>query len=435
MRVAAVLMSVVLAGCPAQAPTPTVSRHIAALAAPGFAFVHQFTDAEGAAPRGHLVELGGRLYGLAGEGGPNAVAACQSTASWDLDAHARQCPGSLFSVALGGDDFRVDHAFSQLDSALRNDDGYHPYGSPAIGPDGRLWGVTQAGGHSPGCVATAAGSGVLWVFDPRSSTFSVEHQFCSVAGAADGKSPMGQVAFFGGEVFGTAKGAIAAGDSQIVWRWSAGAFAYTPSLTSYGWSDYGGLAATSSALVGMTNAGGANGRGAYFSVDPSTLAVTKLWDFPSFTPSAYGRDNPAIQVPIVISNGAIVAAREFGGAAGTGIVVDLSAQRVLQELDEVPFTATPRFANTTGGMANGTLAEGSDGLLYGATMYGGSAGVGVIYRIARDGSLFEVVHNFEAGGPSRPYGGLTLASDGAFYGLAYSGKAIFRFVPPARSCN
>jgi uncharacterized repeat protein (TIGR03803 family) len=420
-----------VAACNTTKPTPHVESVQSLLSSSDYVIVHQLTNGEGAAPRGRLVELGGRLYGLAGEAGPNGPDNCQSTASWDTVVHTQQCPGSLFSMALDGSDFRVDHGFTWLDANGRNADGYHPYGSPAVGPDGRIWGVTQAGGTSPGCASTAAGAGVLWAFDPSSGAFTVEHEFCSLAGAADGKNPMGTVAFFGGAVYGTAKGSANAGNAVVVWRWRpGGAFAFTPPATSYGWSAYGGLAATSTALVGMTNAGADNGRGALFSVDPETLAVTKVWAFPAFTSNAFGQDNPAIQVPLVLSNGAIVAAREFGGAAGTGIVVDLSTPRVLKELNDIPFTAVPRFSNATGGMANGSLVEGRDGLLYGATMYGGASGVGVIYRIARDGSLFQVLHSFAAGGPARSYGGLTLASDGHFYGIAFAGKAIFRFDPP-----
>lgn len=114
-------------------------------------YFHQLDDSQGAAVRGHLVEFNGRLYGLAGEAGPNRwipfddlgnPQSCYATAFWRTDFHEMGCPGSLFSFALDGSDFRVEYAFSPLDPTERNDDGYHPYGSLSLSPSGRLWGVT-----------------------------------------------------------------------------------------------------------------------------------------------------------------------------------------------------------------------------------------------------------------------------------------------------
>lgn len=70
------------------------------------------------------------------------------------------------------------------------------------------------------------------------------------------------------------------------------------------------------------------------------------------------------------------------------------------------FTVLHRFANFTGVNANGSpvntngtnpdseLVEGSDGFLYGVTRTGGPNGNGVVYKIAKDGSGFAVLHAF-----------------------------------------
>jgi hypothetical protein len=47
-----------------------------------FRILHTLIPAEGFAVRGALTELNGRLYGLAGECGPNGAAGCSSSASW-----------------------------------------------------------------------------------------------------------------------------------------------------------------------------------------------------------------------------------------------------------------------------------------------------------------------------------------------------------------
>jgi uncharacterized repeat protein (TIGR03803 family) len=85
------------------------------------------------------------------------------------------------------------------------------------------------------------------------------------------------------------------------------------------------------------------------------------------------------------------------------------------------------------------LAEGSDGMLYGATVGGGSAGGGVLFRIGTSGSGFQILHNFCSspncvdGGP----GAMVLGKDGNLYGASYGGGedgpngygTIFRVVP------
>lgn len=418
------------------ASTPAFAVETAGTPKRTYTVVHQLVDAEGAAVRGHLIEFHGRLYGLAGEAGPNGLESCYSNANWDTDAHNKRCPGSLFSMAVDGSDFRVEYPFSPLDDNFRNDGGYHPYGSLSVSPSGRLWGVTQGGGRSPGCSETTRGAGVVFSYDPIRQDFRIEHQFCSKAGAADGKAPMGEVAFFGDTAFGTAKGNA---DSQVLWWISATGFANLPASTQYGWSDLGGLTATPAALVGMTNKGDVNGLGAYFTLDPATKRVTRVWPFPAVNVASpiNNQDTPAIQVPTRSTRGSIMAAKQLGGANNTGMIVDLGRQKVLKSFDGVNLTAKPRFSNNTGAMPNGHLAEGPDRLLYGTTMYGGVNATGVIYRIARDGVGFEVLHHFEptdSTDPSqshnRSYGGLQLASNGNFYGATWHGKALFEFTPP-----
>lgn len=69
-------------------------------------------------------------------------------------------------------------------------------------------------------------------------------------------------------------------------------------------------------------------------------------------------------------------------------------------------------------------AFGPFGKLYGATISGGNYGQGVFYRVGTDGSGYTVIHHVRDDGTDgfRP-GGLTLAGDGRFYGIASRGGA------------
>ncbi|RYD29430.1 MAG: hypothetical protein EOP86_21745, partial [Verrucomicrobiaceae bacterium] len=71
------------------------------------------------------------------------------------------------------------------------------------------------------------------------------------------------------------------------------------------------------------------------------------------------------------------------------------------------------------------LTEGSDGLLYGTSQWGGSTDGGTVYRLAKDGTGFQVVVNFRGGNPSnrQPAGGVTEGSDGRIYGLLSVGTS------------
>ena len=68
------------------------------------------------------------------------------------------------------------------------------------------------------------------------------------------------------------------------------------------------------------------------------------------------------------------------------------------------------------------LLEGSDGALYGTTR-SASGNPGVLYKMNKDGSGFQVLHTFGSGvGDGFDcYGGVIEASDGALYGTTYSG--------------
>ena len=86
----------------------------------------------------------------------------------------------------------------------------------------------------------------------------------------------------------------------------------------------------------------------------------------------------------------------------------------------------------TGGGPTATLLEASDGKLYGTTLLdnasifypGVGAPVGSIFRLNKDGTGYEVLHNFSADTPQDicdPTGPLVEGPDGAIYGTARQG--------------
>lgn len=80
-------------------------------------------------------------------------------------------------------------------------------------------------------------------------------------------------------------------------------------------------------------------------------------------------------------------------------------------------------ATNDGNSPRAALIEGSDGYLYGTTMFGGTHSNGTIFKIAADGSGYQVLHNFAGGvsDGSLPAAALFLASDGNLYGTTAAG--------------
>jgi hypothetical protein len=438
MRAAAIIVATIAAIAACHAPANT-ARDVQFGNCPSgpsgsVTVLHVLTDAEGIAARGAPTELDGRLYILTGERGPNGTPQCSSTALWRTTEHTLRCPGSLVSLRLNGTDFRVDHAFTQLDDHGRNADGYHPYGTLRVSPDRRLIGVAQMGG-SPTVEPGMAGYGVLFAYGPPHpeaddpGSFEILYTFFAEQRALDGEYPMGVVAIDEqGNVFGTAKGGGVTG-TGTVWEWSpGGAFRYA----SLPGETYGGVTLAGGLLHGTSWSPGA---GVYFTVDPVTLAVRVVDSFPAFIWNEHGTDNTPIQAPLRLSNGEVIATREFGGAAGAGVIVRLDPTagiRVLREAPDISLAAVPRFSNAAGSMFNGEIVEGRDGIVYGTAQYGGAYGTGGIWRMPGDGSWWELLWSWPDA--AYPYGGLMLGSNGNFYGVTFNGQ-MFRFDPPTKACQ
>ena len=70
---------------------------------------------------------------------------------------------------------------------------------------------------------------------------------------------------------------------------------------------------------------------------------------------------------------------------------------------------------------SGIIAQGRDGNLYSGSSAGGVLGYGAAYKITPAGVPTTLYSFSDNGDGSYPYGGLTLGTDGNFYGTAYSG--------------
>lgn len=91
------------------------------------------------------------------------------------------------------------------------------------------------------------------------------------------------------------------------------------------------------------------------------------------------------------------------------------------------FQVIHQFAGSDGHSPQAAVLEASDGFLYGTAGNGGNGNSGVVYKLAKDGSQFAVLHHFTDGADSaNPYGGLVEGSDGYLYGTTDFGDSTTR---------
>jgi uncharacterized repeat protein (TIGR03803 family) len=150
-----------------------------------------------------------------------------------------------------------------------------------------------------------------------------------------------------------------------------------------------------------------------------------------FTGGPTDGENPSAGV-IGATDGNLYGTTYWGGGGDVGLICDgIGCGTVFEITAEGAVTIVHAFAgsDTTGAPhPDGGLVQGTDGFLYGTTVFGGGSGCegigcGTVFRVATDGSGFVVLHTF-MGAPTdgaNPSGALIQAMDGFLYGTTESG--------------
>ncbi len=333
--------------------------------------LHQFALTEGYVPKAGLLKGSDELlYGSTSLG----------------DQTVADTPGTTFSLAQDGTGFTILHRFeawttTNVYGSPKNADGAYPVAALIEGSDGFLYGVTSAGGTN--------GTGVIFR-QPRqpvdNSDFLVLHHFgqvtsdpsVSILKNDDGASPVG-----------------------------------------------GLLAASDGYLYGTASGGGVNGRGTIFRIrtDGTGFEVVHTFaDLSSGSPATNVEGaNPRSGLTDG-QNGLLYGVTSAGGANGVGTLFSLDP---VSGLLTVPMPHDFETANGAG--PSGALTLGLDGRLYGVTASGGtdSSGTatnfGTIYSIARDGTGFTKLYSFDGTNGSSPSGSLLQLDANTFVGIAAGG--------------
>jgi len=279
-------------------------------------------------------------------------------------------------------------------------DGSSPNGV-ILDSKGILYGTTTYGG--------ASGAGVVFKVD-TSGNESVLYSFMD---GADGGNPNSLIRDSQGTLYGTTDGGGAAGVGVVFKVDVSGNETVRYSFTGGNDGAYPNAYVTLDSVgnfYGATNGGGAAGVGVVFKVDTSGNE-TVLYTFTGGADGAY--PNGVMRD----SAGNLYGTTSNGGVWGAGVVfkVDTSGN------EKVLYTFT---GGADGGYSDAGVTRDSAGNLYGTTNGGGTAGLGVVFKV--DTSDNEtVLHTFMRGlDGDQPYlAGVILDSVGNLYGATAFGGA------------
>jgi len=246
------------------------------------------------------------------------------------------------------------------------------------------------------------------------SPFALLHGFPVTNG--DGELPGGGLLLGSeGALYGTttAGGADNAGTVFALNRDGTGYTLLKSFLGTDGQNPLGTLAggASDGALYGVTALGGSSNLGTVFTLNKNGGGSTVLKSF-------FGSDGDRPDALLVGKDGALYGATQYGGSNNYGAVFSLKASGA-------GFTVLHSFAGNNGynsvlGPYVG-LIQGQDGGLYGTTAYGGSSGMGLVFRLNTNGTGYTVLINLAGSLGQTPLAQLLQASDGALYGTTYAG--------------
>jgi uncharacterized repeat protein (TIGR03803 family) len=234
----------------------------------------------------------------------------------------------------------------------------------------------------------------------------------SFSGGTDGGNPNGLMQETNGNFYGTTQSGGSNSSGTVFQMTPAGA------VTTLDWFDDTGNAGYSpaaalvqgpdGALYGTTFEGGTAGWGTVFQTTTNG-ALTTLVNFEISTDGA----GPSAAM-IEGADGALYGTTQYGGGNGDGTAFRMTTNGTLTTL------ATFNGVNGTG---PNELFQAANGSFYGTTFEGGTNGNGSVFQIATNGTLTSLVSFNYTNGGSLPYAGVVQTPDGDFFGTTYEGGA------------
>jgi uncharacterized repeat protein (TIGR03803 family) len=315
---------------------------------------------------------------------------------------------SLFSAAIlisamaeAGLTFQVIKSFESS-----TNDGSSPFAGVIEGSVASLYGTTSYGG--------ANDYGTVFKVNKDGSGYEVLHNFGFGKGTGDGGGPNARLLEGrDGSLYGTTVGGGTNG-SGTVFKLSKDGSNYAVLYNFGSRIDDGSfpqselIQGSDGALYGTTGSGGETNQhgGTVFKLNTDGSGYQILHRFGTTLVGDAQHPNSGL---LEASDGLLYGLSYDGGTNNNGAVFALnkdgSGYRVLHSL-----------VGSDGNKSWSNLIEGNDGALYSTTSNGGLYGNGTIFKVAKDGTGFQVLHQFSSTDGLYPYAGLLLDRDGVLHG-------------------
>jgi uncharacterized repeat protein (TIGR03803 family) len=364
-----------------------------AASAASFTVLHNFGGPEGETPAAPLVQgVDGSFYGVAAHGG-------------DFTVLPPDGAGTVFRMDANGS-VQTLHTF-------RGPEGAWPK-SLIQARDGFFYGTATFGGQ-PGITNLNPGTGTIFRMDTSGAVTLLYVFPYAIGGGSSQPGPIVQGK--DGALYGTALGAF--GTNAIggyVYRFDpiTGDLRHLHDFTgSDGAIPTGPLfQAGDGFFYGTTNQGGPWNSGVIYKVD----AFGRFTLLHSLSPLFPGEGSEPKGGVVQASDGFFYGTTEKGGYGGEIFRMDAAGN----------FTVLHRFDAyfSDGGFPKSGLIEGRDGFLYGTAAKGGqpvnASRYGVVYRMDKSGAV-TVMHTFTGPDGYEPWAALVQGTDGGLYGSTVVG--------------
>ncbi|MGA7755968.1 MAG: choice-of-anchor tandem repeat GloVer-containing protein [Candidatus Sulfotelmatobacter sp.] len=292
-------------------------------------------------------------------------------------------------------------------------DGEGPFAAPVLGSDGNLYGVTPYGGSD---AANSFGSGTVYKMT-LGGKITTLYTFCEATPCPDGQYPNGIVLGADESFYGTTLQGGEFNEGEIFSISSTGKLKVLHSFCSSAKCVDGAvpyfppIQGSDGNFYGTTAQGGTGGVGTVYELTGAgTYKVLH-----SFCSDSSCQDGWPPTTIVQDANGDFFGMTQTGGATLEGSIFEITSKH--------QFIVLHGFADSTGGDADVGLTLASDGNLYGTTLSPGTdEGGGTLFEITPAG-VFTQLHTFSNCSISgySPLSPLFQGTDGILYGTTLFG--------------